>query len=67
MIQTVDSVGLATRLDRLAGELGMERVPVLLQVNVDLDAAKSGFRPDDLARGRRRARTAWVGSTSAVS
>ena len=49
MIQTVDSVGLATRLDRLAGELGMERVPVLLQVNVDLDAAKSGFRPDDLA------------------
>jgi PLP dependent protein len=49
MIQTVDSVPLATRLDRLAGELGMERVPVLLQVNVDLDAAKSGFRPDDLA------------------
>ena len=49
MIQTVDSVGLATRLDRLAGELGMERVPVLLQVNVDLDEAKSGFRPDDLA------------------
>ena len=49
MIQTVDSVVLATRLDRLAGELGMDRVPVLLQVNVDLDAAKSGFRPDDLA------------------
>ena len=49
MIQTVDAVGLATRLDRLAGELGMERVPVLLQVNVDLDASKSGFRPDDLA------------------
>ena len=49
VIQTVDSVALATRLDRLAGELGMERVPVLLQVNVDLDAAKSGFRPDDLA------------------
>jgi hypothetical protein len=49
MIQTVDSVALATRLDRLAGELGMDRVPVLLQVNVDLDAAKSGFQPDDLA------------------
>jgi PLP dependent protein len=48
MIQTVDSVALATRLDRLAGELGMERVPVLLQVNVDLDAAKSGFGPADL-------------------
>ena len=49
VIQSVDSVALATRLDRLAGELGMERVPVLLQVNVDLDAAKAGFRPDDLA------------------
>jgi PLP dependent protein len=48
-IQTVDSIALATRLDRLAGELGMERVPVLLQVNVDLDAAKAGFRPDNLA------------------
>ena len=49
LIQTVDSVALATRLDRLAGELGVERAPVLLQVNVDLDAAKAGFRPDDLA------------------
>ena len=49
VIQTVDSVALATRLDRLAGELGIKRVPVLLQVNVDLDAAKAGFRPDDLA------------------
>jgi PLP dependent protein len=49
MIQTVDSVALATRLDRLAGELGLEGVPVLLQVNVDLDATKSGFGPDDLA------------------
>jgi PLP dependent protein len=49
MIQTVDSVELATRLDRLAGELGMERVPVLVQVNVDLDAAKSGFGAEDLA------------------
>ena len=27
----------------------MERVPVLLQVNVDLDASKSGFQPGDLA------------------
>ena len=49
MIQTVDSVALAMRLDRLAGELGMEPVPVLLQVNVDLDAAKSGFGPEELA------------------
>jgi pyridoxal phosphate enzyme (YggS family) len=49
IIESVDSVGLAARLDRLAGELGMARIPVLLQVNVDLDAAKAGFRPDDLA------------------
>jgi len=49
VIQTVDTIALAARLDRLAGELGMERVAVLLQVNVDLDAAKAGFRPDDLA------------------
>ena len=49
VIQTVDSVALATRLDRLAGELSMEPLPVLLQVNVDGDPAKSGFRLQDLA------------------
>ena len=27
----------------------MGRAPVLLQVNVDLDPAKEGFRPEDLA------------------
>jgi len=48
MIQTVDSVVLAQRLDRIAGELGRTQVPVLLQVNVDRDPAKSGFAPDDL-------------------
>jgi pyridoxal phosphate enzyme (YggS family) len=48
MIQTVDSVGLAQRLDRIAGELGRPQVPVLLQVNVDRDPQKSGFAPDDL-------------------
>ena len=48
MIQTVDSVALAQRLDRIAGELGRVHVPVLLQVNVDRDPAKSGFAPDDL-------------------
>jgi pyridoxal phosphate enzyme (YggS family) len=51
VIQTVDSVELAQRLDRLAGEVrptGL--VPVLLQVNVDDDAAKAGFAPDDLER-----------------
>lgn len=48
-IQTVDSVGLAERLDRLAAELRPgRRYPVLLQVNVDDDPAKAGFLPADL-------------------
>jgi len=45
-IQSVDSVVLAERLDRLAGELRpATRYPVLLQVNVDDDPAKAGFEP----------------------
>jgi pyridoxal phosphate enzyme (YggS family) len=52
-IQSVDTVALAERLDRLAGEgHGGDpgrRYPVLLQVNVDDDPAKAGFAPDDLA------------------
>jgi pyridoxal phosphate enzyme (YggS family) len=45
-IQSVDSVVLAERLDRLAGELRPgTRYPVLLQVNVDDDPAKAGFAP----------------------
>lgn len=45
-IQSVDSVALATRLDRLAGELRPRtRYPVLLQVNIDDDPAKAGFEP----------------------
>lgn len=50
VIETVDSIALAERLDRLAGELQpARRVPVLLQVNVDADAAKAGVAPADLA------------------
>ena len=52
VIESVDSVELAERLDRLAGEVrptGL--VPVLLQVNVDGDTAKAGFDPEDLERG----------------
>jgi hypothetical protein len=45
VIGSVDSLELAQRLDRLAGELGHERVPVYLQVNVDADPAKEGFAP----------------------
>ena len=52
-IQSVDTVDLAQRLDRLAGAghgAGPDRrYPVLLQVNVDDDPAKGGFAPDDLA------------------
>lgn len=46
-IQSVDSLELARRIDRLATEVRPgERVPVLLQVNVDDDTAKAGFSPD---------------------
>ena len=48
-IQTVDSVGLASRLDRISGELRpVSRFPVLLQVNVDADPAKAGFTPAEI-------------------
>jgi pyridoxal phosphate enzyme (YggS family) len=57
-IQSVESVGLAERLDRLAREIRdagpANRYPVLLQVNVDVDPAKAGFErealPDALDR-----------------
>ena len=48
VIESVDSVGLAVRLDRLAAEVRPGRpLPVLLQVNVDADATKAGFAPGD--------------------
>lgn len=44
VIETVDSLELAGRLSRIAGEVRPGRaLPVLLQVNVDDDAAKSGY------------------------
>ena len=52
VIQTVDSIGLAERLDRLARETrgagAARRYPVLLQVNVDDDPSKAGLAPDAL-------------------
>lgn len=55
MIQTVDSVDLAERLDRLVAEVGMaDPYPVLVQVNVDRDVAKSGFPPDELEAAAER-------------
>jgi pyridoxal phosphate enzyme (YggS family) len=45
-VQSVDSVGLAERIDRIAREIRPgERYPILLQVNVDDDPAKAGFAP----------------------
>jgi pyridoxal phosphate enzyme (YggS family) len=47
LIESVDSVKLATRLDRLVPETRPGgRYPVLVQVNVDRDPAKAGFAPD---------------------
>jgi pyridoxal phosphate enzyme (YggS family) len=46
VIQSVDSLDLARRLDRLAAEVRPEgRYPILLEVNVDEDVAKAGFDP----------------------
>ncbi len=51
-IQTVDSLTLAERLDRIAGELRADPIPVLLQVNVDADPGKAGFMPQALEAAR---------------
>jgi pyridoxal phosphate enzyme (YggS family) len=61
-IHSVDSLDLAQRLDRLAGELrdaGLplpwrDRLPVYLQANVDEDPAKAGFAPATLEEARPR-------------
>jgi pyridoxal phosphate enzyme (YggS family) len=51
VIETVDSRPLAERLDRIAAELRPgSRLPIMLQVNVDADAAKAGFEVADLER-----------------
>ena len=51
-VQSIDSVGLAERLDRLARDVRdagpQRRYPILLQVNVDDDPAKAGFAPEEL-------------------
>jgi hypothetical protein len=50
VIESLDGVALAERLDRLAAEVGStRRLPVLLQVNVDRDPAKAGFEPEALS------------------
>ena len=50
VLETVDSVALAARLDRLASELrGGEALPILVQVNADGDPGKAGLAPADAA------------------
>lgn len=51
-IESVDSVSLAERLNRLSDELRPgARYPILLQVNVDDDPAKAGFLPAEVEDG----------------
>ena len=51
VIEAVDSLDLARRLDRIAHEIRPgSPLPVLLEVNVDADPAKAGFAPADLER-----------------
>ena len=50
VVESVDSLDLARRLDRIAGELGRAPLGVFLQVNVDRDDAKAGFPPEALQR-----------------
>jgi PLP dependent protein len=46
MLEAVDSIELARRLDRIAGEVRPGRpMPILLEVNIDADPAKAGFLP----------------------
>jgi pyridoxal phosphate enzyme (YggS family) len=50
VIQSVGSLELARRLDRIAGEVRPgTRFPILLQVNVADDPAKAGLEPDAVA------------------
>jgi hypothetical protein len=54
VIESVDSIELAERLDRIALEMDRPGVPVLLQVNVDRDPAKAGFDPATLDEAMNR-------------
>lgn len=53
MIHSIDSVALAERVDRIAGELGLHS-DVLLQVNVANDDAKFGFPVGDVEQAFSR-------------
>ena len=50
VIESVDSLDLARRLDRIVPEVRSGPLRMLLQVNVDDDPAKAGFEPATLER-----------------
>jgi PLP dependent protein len=55
VIESVDSIDLAARLDRMVRDVRPgSRYPILLQVNVDRDPAKAGFAPEDLGHAVAR-------------
>lgn len=55
MIETVDSVDLARRLDRIAAEVRADApLPILIEVNVDRDPAKAGLLPETLGEALGR-------------
>jgi pyridoxal phosphate enzyme (YggS family) len=49
VLEAVDSLSIAVRLDAIARERGRGPVPVFLQVNVDEDPSKAGFMPVSVA------------------
>ena len=55
MIQSVDSVALATEIDRRAAAIG-RRIPVLLEVNSAREEAKGGALPEEVEALARRVR-----------
>ncbi|MBX3475451.1 MAG: YggS family pyridoxal phosphate-dependent enzyme [Planctomycetes bacterium] len=48
VIHSVDSLALASEIEKRAIELGRKEVPVFLEVNVAAEPQKHGFAPDDL-------------------
>lgn len=63
-IQSVDSVALAQKLDRVCGEIGRERLPILLQANAGADPAKFGTTDFDALRALAEA--AFAGTRTDV-
>ena len=48
LIHSGDSVRMMTAVDRIAAELAMQHVPMLIEVNISGDEAKHGFAPGEV-------------------